>query len=77
MDNSNYKYNRNRSLDLFDKVSFIDAFYSFMNSSVFFNHINFSESASEADFRALKGDWDSVGVDFSEAMKKFDEVYCR
>ena len=68
---------RSHSFDLFTKVNFADAFYSFLYPYVFRKHIRFSKSNLEADSKALKGDWETVGLDFANAMKEFDEAYCR
>ena len=36
------------------------------------NEYNYSASPEHADFMAIKSDWESVGFDIIEAIKKFE-----
>jgi len=66
----------NESFDrfiLYAKPSFWEGFARLIDVSGSLNEYNYSESAEQADFRALLSDWENVGLDILSAMKQFEK----
>ncbi len=61
-----------RSTFLFTRASFRDGIARIMDYSGSLNQYNFSGNPDEADYRALRADWEQVGIDLQNAMKDFD-----
>lgn len=55
---------------LFPERSFVTGFGSILNIAGEPNKFNASETAEEADIKAIKSDWEIVGQDFKLALKK-------
>lgn len=64
------KRRRYKSDFLFSKMNFWTGAGSVLNVAGHYYDFNSSNSESEADSKALKADWASVGKDISEAYKK-------
>jgi hypothetical protein len=61
-----------RSTFLFPQASFREGIARLMDYSGSLNLYNRSETPEEADFRALRADWEQVGIDLKNAMSAFD-----
>jgi hypothetical protein len=60
-----------RSTFLFTRPSFGDGMARLIDYSGSLNQYNRSATPEEADYRALKADWEQVGIDLKNAMNEF------
>jgi hypothetical protein len=58
---------------LYAKPTFWEGVARLIDFSGSLNEYNYSESTDQADFRAIQSDWESVGLDILEAIKKFEK----
>lgn len=55
---------------LFPKRNFLTGFSNVLNLFAAGSKFNTSQDSSEADFKAIKTDWDMVGQDFRKSMSE-------
>lgn len=61
---------KNRTDFLFPKRDYLTGFESVFSIAGETAHFNTSNSAEEADYKAIKSDWEMIGQDFRNALKK-------
>ena len=58
---------------LYVEPSFGECIARLLDMTGSLNEYNYSDSAEEADYRAIASDWEAVGRDIWVAMKMFDD----
>ena len=58
---------------LYAKPSFWEGVARLIDFSGSLNEYNYSESTEQTDSCAIQSDWENVGLDILEAMKKFEK----
>lgn len=61
----------NKTYFLFSEPSFIEGIARIIDFGSTLNQYNDSISDFEADYRALKSDWQAVGIDMQEALEEY------
>lgn len=64
------EYKNNRTDFLFKKRNFFTGAASVFNISAANKDFNTSATGEEADYKALKSDWEMIGEDFKKSVKK-------
>ncbi|MEO2070790.1 MAG: hypothetical protein ABGW99_05565 [Zunongwangia sp.] len=70
LDFVNTKNSSNRTDFLIRKRNFWTGFSSVLDVFATKKKFNKSKSGKEADFKAIKSDWEMIGSDFKNAMRK-------
>lgn len=60
---------------LYSRPSFFEGIARLFDIKGKLNKYNYSRSNVEADLRSIESDWQFVGIDINEAIKKFNEEH--
>lgn len=56
------------------RPSFLEGVARLFDFSGWLNQYNYSDSEEEADYRALESDWQNVGEDIRQAIRKYQQL---
>lgn len=62
---------------LYANPSFWEGMARLVDCEGLLNQYNYSSSDDEADFKAIRSDWENVGLDLLTAMSHFERDHCR
>jgi hypothetical protein len=60
------------TFELFARPSLIEGLARIMDFGHTLNTYNYSHSGEEADIKALRKDWQAVGIDLESALKEYE-----